>query len=83
MVEKSIISSSPSASSDAGLGEIPALPPGQRGAGDIQFIAPMIDSLDGLGVAGNGAHSPDEDLEIASLERATIRSALLIYRLTR
>jgi glutamate carboxypeptidase len=71
------------ASSDAGLGEIPALPPGQRGAGDIQFIAPMIDSLDGLGVAGNGAHSPDEDLEIASLERATIRSALLIYRLTR
>lgn len=71
------------ASSDAGLGEIPALPPGQRGAGDIQFIAPLIDSLDGLGVAGNGAHSPDEDLEIASLERATIRSALLIYRLTR
>lgn len=71
------------ASSDAGLGEIPALPPGQRGAGDIQFIAPMLDSLDGLGVAGNGAHSPDEDLEIASLERATIRSALLIYRLTR
>ncbi|MET0321701.1 MAG: M20/M25/M40 family metallo-hydrolase [Duganella sp.] len=71
------------ASSDAGLGEIPALPPGQRGAGDIQFIAPMLDSLDGLGVAGNGAHSPDEDLEIASVERATIRTALLIYRLTR
>ena len=71
------------ASSDAGLGAIPALPPGQRGAGDIQFVASLVDSLDGLGVAGNGAHSPDEDLEIASLERATIRSALLIYRLTR
>jgi glutamate carboxypeptidase len=71
------------ASSDAGLGEIPALPPGQRGAGDIQFIAPMIDSLDGLGVTGNGAHSPDEDLEIASVERATIRTAILLYRLTR
>ncbi|MET0264640.1 MAG: M20/M25/M40 family metallo-hydrolase [Duganella sp.] len=71
------------ASSDAGLGAIPALPPGQRGAGDIQFVAQLVDSLDGLGVAGNGAHSPDEDLEIASLEKATIRSALLIYRLTR
>lgn len=71
------------ASSDAGLGDIPALPPGQRGAGDIQFVAPLVDSLDGLGAAGNGAHSPDEDLEIASIERATIRTAILIYRLTR
>lgn len=71
------------ASSDAGLGEIPALPPGQRGAGDVQFVASMVDSLDGLGVTGNGAHSPDEDLEIASLERATIRTAILLYRLTR
>jgi glutamate carboxypeptidase len=71
------------ASSDAGLGEIPALPPGQRGAGDVQFVAALVDSLDGLGVTGNGAHSPDEDLEIASLERATIRTAILLYRLTR
>jgi len=71
------------ASADVGLGEIPALPPGQRGAGDIQFVAPFVDSLDGLGAVGNGAHSPDEDLEIASIERATIRTAILLYRLTR
>ncbi|MYN41886.1 M20/M25/M40 family metallo-hydrolase [Duganella sp. FT109W] len=71
------------ASQDAGLGEIPALPPGQRGAGDIQFVAPLLDSLDGLGATGNGAHSPDEDLEIASIERATVRIAILLYRLTR
>jgi glutamate carboxypeptidase len=71
------------ASKDAGLGEIPALPPGQRGAGDVQFVAPLIDSLDGLGAVGNGSHSPDEDLEIASIERATIRTAILLYRLTR
>jgi glutamate carboxypeptidase len=71
------------ASKDAGLGEIPALPPGQRGAGDVQFVAPLLDSLDGLGAVGNGAHSPDEDLEIASIERATIRTAILLYRLTR
>lgn len=70
-------------SEDAGLGPIPALPPGERGAGDVQFVAPYVDSLDGLGATGNGAHSPDEDLEVASIERATIRAALLIYRLTR
>lgn len=71
------------ASSDAGLGPVEALPPGQRGAGDVQFVAPYVDSLDGLGASGNGAHSPDEDLEIASIERSSIRAAILIYRLTR
>ena len=71
------------ASIDAGLGEIGPLPPGQRGAGDVQFVAPYIDSLDGLGATGNGSHSPNEDLELASIERATIRTAILIYRLTR
>ena len=71
------------ASEDAGLGPIAALPPGERGAGDVQFVAPYVDCLDGLGATGSHSHSPDEDLEIASIERATIRAALLIYRLTR
>jgi glutamate carboxypeptidase len=71
------------ASVDAGLGPVGAVPAGQRGAGDVQFVAPLIDSLDGLGASGRGAHSPDESLELASIERAAIRTALLIYRLTR
>jgi glutamate carboxypeptidase len=71
------------ASADAGLGEVDAVPAEARGAGDIQFVAPLIDSLDGLGASGNGAHSPNEDLELASVERAAIRTALLLYRLTR
>jgi glutamate carboxypeptidase len=71
------------ASSDAGLGQVGAVPPESRGAGDIQFIAPYIDSLDGLGVSGAGAHSPSEQVELASIERAAIRTAILIYRLTR
>jgi glutamate carboxypeptidase len=71
------------ASFDAGLGEIGAVPAEARGAGDIQFAAPYVDSLDGLGASGRGAHSPDEDLELASVERAAIRTALLVYRLTR
>ncbi|MGJ7916079.1 M20/M25/M40 family metallo-hydrolase [Massilia sp. LXY-6] len=71
------------ASQDAGLGPIGAVPPESRGAGDIQFAAPFVDSLDGLGAAGGGAHSPNETLEAASIERSAIRAALLIYRLTR
>lgn len=71
------------ASADAGLGPVAPLPAGQRGAGDVQFVAPYVDSLDGLGAAGRGAHSPDEDLELASIERGAVRTALLIYRLTR
>jgi glutamate carboxypeptidase len=71
------------ASEDAGLGSVSALPAEARGAGDVQFVAPLIDSLDGMGATGRGAHSPDEDLEIASVERAAIRTAILIYRLTR
>ena len=71
------------ASVDAGLGPIGALPPGTRGAGDVQFVAPYIPALDGLGAAGSGAHTDHEDLEIASIERGAIRAAILIYRLTR
>ncbi|MBZ2205745.1 M20/M25/M40 family metallo-hydrolase [Massilia soli] len=71
------------ASQDAGLGAIAAVPAGLRGAGDIQFVAPYVDSLDGIGATGSGAHSPAEDLELASIERAAIRTAILIYRLTR
>ena len=71
------------ASSDAGLGTIGAVPATARGAGDIQFAAPWVDSLDGLGASGSGAHSPNESLELASIERAAIRTAILIYRLTR
>ena len=71
------------ASSDAGLGAVDAVPAEARGAGDIQFVAPFIASLDGLGASGRGSHSPNEDLELASVERAAIRTALLLYRLTR
>lgn len=70
-------------SQDAGMGEVTAYPPGERGAGDVQFVAPFIDGLDGLGAKGHGAHSPNEDMEIASIEKNTIRAALMLYRLTR
>jgi len=71
------------ASMDAGFGPIGALPPADRGAGDLNFVAPIVTGIDGLGAHGSGAHTDNEDLEIASIERGAIRAAILIYRLTR
>ena len=70
-------------SEDAGLGPIGTLDPSLRGAGDVQFVAPYTTGIDGLGATGTGAHTDDEDLEIASIERGAIRAAIFIYRLTR
>jgi glutamate carboxypeptidase len=71
------------ASQDTGFGKVEALDPNARGAGDVQFVAPYIPGIDGLGATGSGAHSDDEDLEVASIERGTIKAAILIYRMTR
>jgi len=71
------------ASDDAGLGAVGEIPATQRAANDIEFAAPFADSLDGLGTNGRGAHSDEEQMDLASVERGAIRAALLIYRLTR
>lgn len=70
-------------SRDLGYPSIEALDPGARGAGDISFVAPHVDGLDGLGALGDGGHSPDEYIDLRSLPILTQRAALLIYRLTR
>ena len=71
------------ASEDAGLGKIELTAPSTRGAGDIQFVAPFVDCLDGIGAVGGGSHSPNEYLIPESLARNAIRAALLMHRLTR
>jgi len=65
----------------AGLGEIGELDPMQRGAGDISFIAPYVDSLSGLGAIGTGAHAAGESVDLESIPRQAKRAALLIRRL--
>jgi len=73
-----------SVSEDLGYGPVEGNDPAKRGAADISFAAPHVPaSMDGLGVAGGGAHTPEEYLDIASVEDATKRAAILIYRLTR
>ena len=65
-----------------GQGPTEALDPGQRGAGDISYIAQYADALDGLGVDGSRSHTPDEAVSLKSLVPATERAAVLIHRLT-
>jgi glutamate carboxypeptidase len=72
------------ASRDLGLGPVPALDPGDRGAGDIGFIAHLLPCLDGLGSDGGGhSHAPGEFTGIETLTPNAQRVAVLIYRLTR
>jgi glutamate carboxypeptidase len=58
-----------------------ALDPMLRGAGDSGFVAPYVDSLDGLGGVGQGAHAPGESVNLARQPLQSKRAALLIYRL--
>ncbi|HZK78849.1 MAG TPA: M20/M25/M40 family metallo-hydrolase [Gemmatimonadaceae bacterium] len=63
-----------------GLGPTEALDPGLRGGGDISYIAQYADGIDGLGVMGNRAHTPDETVNLKSLPVATERAAVFINR---
>ena len=72
-----------SASQGLGYGAVAALDPGRRGAGDISFVAPLIDGLDGLGALGSGSHAPGERVDLKTLPMQTERAALLLYRLGR
>ncbi len=70
------------ASIDLGQGEITPLPASARGAGDISYVAGMVNaSLSGLGPLGEGEHTAIESLELNSLPMQTERAALLMSRL--
>ncbi|MBI4512826.1 MAG: M20/M25/M40 family metallo-hydrolase [Gemmatimonadetes bacterium] len=70
-------------SRELGYGPVEPVDPARRGAADISFVASFVDGLDGLGVVGDGAHSPEEWVDLRSLPILTKRAALLIHRLTR
>jgi len=70
-------------STDMGMGEVKPWDPGQRGAGDIAYVAPYISGIDGLGGMGSGAHTLSETLNLKTFKDLTKRAAILIYRLTR
>ena len=57
------------------------LDPMLRGAGDISFVAPYVDSLSGLGASGAGGHAPGETVDLESLPLQSKRAAVFISRL--
>ncbi|UJH66656.1 M20/M25/M40 family metallo-hydrolase [Allomuricauda sp. SCSIO 65647] len=66
---------------DLGQGEVLPYDPGKRGAADVSFVAEYVDCLDGLGTMGTGAHTPEETVNLSTIEDLTKRIAILIYRL--
>jgi glutamate carboxypeptidase len=64
-----------------GYGPVEGDPPESRGAGDVSFVAPYLTGMDGLGVSGRGAHSPDESVNLNSIQMAGERAAVFMYRL--
>ncbi|WP_033074052.1 M20/M25/M40 family metallo-hydrolase [Sphingopyxis sp. MWB1] len=66
---------------DLGLAEMAPLDPLKRGAADISFVAPFVDSLAGLGSYSTGDHGPQETVDLPSIERQATRAAILMSRL--
>ena len=66
---------------DLDLGKVEAYDPAKRGAADTSFVAEYVDCLDGLGTMGSGAHTPQETVNLNTIEALTKRAAILIYRL--
>ena len=66
---------------DLNQGGVQAYDPGKRGAADTSFVAEYVDCLDGLGTMGSGAHTPQETVNLKTIEALTKRTAILIYRL--
>jgi glutamate carboxypeptidase len=66
---------------DMGLAEMGEFHPLKRGAGDIAFVARDVDGLVGLGPASEGDHSPDETVDLPSIQRQAKRAAILMSRL--
>ncbi|AFV00899.2 peptidase M20 [Simiduia agarivorans SA1 = DSM 21679] len=71
------------ASEDLGHGVVVAVDPRRAGAADISFVAGRVAmALDGLGLMGEGGHTPDEIANMATLRSQSQRAALLMYRLS-
>jgi glutamate carboxypeptidase len=68
-------------SEDLKQGAVVPYDPGKRGAADVSFVAGYVDVIDGIGAEGNGAHTPDESIDLATLPLLIQRAAILIHRL--
>jgi glutamate carboxypeptidase len=70
------------ASRDLGFGKVTAVDPGRAGAADISFVAHEVKmAIDGLGLLGGGAHTPNEFADLRTFQIQSQRLAVLLSRL--
>jgi glutamate carboxypeptidase len=71
-------------SRDLGYGPVSAVNPRNAGAADISFAADHVEmAIDGLGLLGGDAHTPQEFADLRLLPIQAQRLAVLLYRLSR
>ena len=78
---KALLATLSKVSVDLGYGKVEGYDPGRRGAADVSFVAEYVDCLDGLGTMGSRAHTPEETVNLSTIEALTKRAAIMIYRL--
>ena len=70
------------ASRDLGFGPVEASDPMRAGAADVSFTAFHVGmAMDGVGLKGDGAHSPGETARLNTLQSQAKRAAVLLSRL--
>lgn len=70
------------ASRDLGQGGVEAVDPSRAGAADVAWCDGRVDmAIDGVGLMGSGAHSPDEVADLRTLPTQAKRMAVLLSRL--
>jgi glutamate carboxypeptidase len=71
-------------SRDLGLGPVTAVDPRRAGAADVSFAADHVEmAIDGLGLLGGDAHTPQEFADLRTFQIQAQRLAVLLYRLRR
>lgn len=71
-------------SQDLGFGRVTAVNPRKAGAADVSFAADHVEmAIDGLGLLGGDAHTPEEFADLRTFQIQTQRLAVLLYRLSR
>lgn len=71
-------------SRDLGFGPVTSVNPRNAGAADISFAADHVDmAIDGLGLLGGGAHTPDEFANLRTFQTQAQRLAVLLLRLAK
>ena len=69
-------------SRDLGYGPVAAVNPRRAGAADVSFAADHVTmAIDGLGLLGGNAHTPDEFADLRTLQIQAQRLAVLLTRL--